>query len=115
MAPVPLLLRVHLFKPGCYLAMAGFGRDLDKTELLSYNTDFTTKHTQTQSSRFHTREEEQQWKSRGWRHEKPAATLQRQNKLHRIPHFSQVNPQRRETFCTQRGNGAPSTVVDPQS
>lgn len=35
-APVPLLLRVHLFKPGYHLAMAGFGHDLDKTELLSY-------------------------------------------------------------------------------
>ena len=36
MAPVPLLLRVDLFKPVYYLAMAGFGHDLDKTELLSY-------------------------------------------------------------------------------
>lgn len=34
--PVPLLLRVHFFKPGYYLAMARFGHDLDKTELFSY-------------------------------------------------------------------------------
>lgn len=47
--------------------------------------------------------------------QKPAATLQRQNKLKHIPpHFSQVNPQRRQTFCTQRGNRAPSTAADPQ-